>query len=288
MVTVLAIDASIIVYQQFASVGHLCTKEKEPTGLRFGFLRAVASYAKKFSADKVAIVWDGQGPIQKAEGIADYKGNRVVTPQKEQMWSQVPALKEMIGLTYWSQVWADGFEADDVIGTVARQMVAKGHKVVIVTSDNDMSQLISKDIQIYVPGKDARLKSWQDVLDEFGVCPDLLVYYRAFAGDVSDNLSRVLGHDQVEQYRIGLCGFKLPVLESTVVEWTREWMNQGVLTRGQFPKWEQNLKAMKLQAPANVTVQKGARDKTKLFDLFQKLEFKSMLPRVDELTRAEN
>ena len=115
METILLVDASPLVYSNFDKIGHLSTSTGEPTGLRYGFMRSVRSYAERTSATKVVICFDTLGTPIKASNVPEYKLNRETTPTKQKMYNQVPALKEMIRLTWYSQAEAPGYEADDLI-----------------------------------------------------------------------------------------------------------------------------------------------------------------------------
>lgn len=284
MAKVLVVDGSPIAYQQFSAIGHLSTKSGEPTGLRFGFMRAIRSYVTKFSADRVVVCWDTPAPINKAEGVESYKANRVTTPEKQKMYAQIEALREMIGLTSWTQAWADGYEADDVVGTVARKLAVQGNQVIVATTDNDMAQLIRDSIQMFVPGKNARIKTSDEVFREFGVRPEVLVYWRAAQGDVSDNIQGISGAclkqigDKFQRFLAKVGGPGVQV-EEVVMGWIRAhaWEADSL-------KYAENLNLMKLHSPAAVMVRKGTRDRVGLLTLFERLEFKSLLAKVDDFT----
>lgn len=148
MARLLLIDASPLIYANYAAMGHFSTKAGIPTGIRYGFLRSVRSYAEKLKADRVCVVYDHPSAVLKASQVESYKADRVTTEGKLKMWSQIPDLKELVKLTRWAQAEAEGFEADDVIGHLAREFAKQGHDAFIVTPDNDMLQLISDRIHI--------------------------------------------------------------------------------------------------------------------------------------------
>jgi len=125
--TILLIDASPLIYSNFNSIGFLESENGEPTGLRFGFLRSTRSYTEKNQADRTVLCFDLPGLVKKAEGHSTYKSNRVWTEEKNKMYGQVPELREMLSLTKYTQADAEGYEADDVIGSLARQMESQGH-----------------------------------------------------------------------------------------------------------------------------------------------------------------
>lgn len=281
----MVVDGSPVAYQQFSSVGHLSTKSGIPTGLRFGFMRAIRSYEKKLAIDKVVICWDTKGPIIKAEGRGEYKANRVPTAEKQKLYDQLPDLQAMISLTHWSQAWADGYEADDVVGALARKLESQGHEVIVVTTDNDMTQLMTEKVQIYVPGKNARIKTREEVVQQFGVGPEVLLYWRAARGDASDNLAGIKVGNFQELLKKALTGCFGPLVGyrhgpremEAVVQWVRKSAGDAVAE-----EYSKNLKVMSLVSPEKLSIQKGQRSREELLQLFEALEFKSLVGRIEE------
>lgn len=296
---ILLIDAAPLIYASFNSVGHLKASTGEPTGLRYGFTRAVRSYQEKLRADLVVIAHDLPGPVEKAQHLPHYKSNRTLTPEKVDMYSQVPALRELLDLTCWTQLEAPGYEADDLIGAVARAKGQRGHRVTIVSPDNDLLQLVNENVHVFRPGsakkhtKDRLLKE-DDVFATFGVHPEYLCIYRSIVGDQSDNLPGLAlrgieKHELQEflnrqgrstkpmtpdQFFEALCG--ATVLHSLL----------GVTADERI---RANFLAMSLPTPPNLIVKKGKKDREGLAALFRKLEFNSMSKYLDQLsgTKAE-
>ena len=130
----LLIDASPLIYAAWNSVGKLAVQsgphKGELTGLRFQCVRSIRAYARDTGANKVVICYDTPHPVKKAEGRAEYKSNRTMTDDKRQMYEHVPALKEMISHTWWTQVEAPGYEADDLIGFFTTTLHRQGQEVI--------------------------------------------------------------------------------------------------------------------------------------------------------------
>lgn len=284
MATILLVDASPLIYANFNSVGHFSTKAGEPTGLRYGFARSVRSYTEKVGADKVCIAFDRPGPIHKAAGVEEYKSDRVATPEKQTMWDQIPALREMIGLTRWAQAEAEGFEADDIIGHLARAFAQQDHSVYIITTDNDLVQLVSSKIKIWMPPK-AKAKAWfKDAAfcrERFGVYPHALLHYRAVVGDKSDNISGTGSGGQFEKRWQENCNS----LEDGRKTTPDEFLAKFPMPALDEAKYRQNYNLMSLHDPgAAMVIQRGAKDAAALAALFEKLEMKSMLNFVADMT----
>jgi hypothetical protein len=311
---VLLVDALPLVYANFAKVGNLSVQNGPhagtPTGLRFGFLRSVNSYRKRLQADRVVIAWDTQHPIKKAEGAESYYkagrsdeielgltgGQRV---NKDKMYAQIPDLKDMIGLTAWIQVECDGYEADDLIGHYSRELTASGaHKVFISTTDNDLCQLVNDQIKIFVPKSEKHgrkkdgFKDLDWVRNEFGGPTGVqLTLYRALVGDKSDNLPGVLLPEQLSNakhlIREVLCRTDAPSnpreLINVLRQATRAIVADEIEALGE--RFELMFRVMSLQSPPSGTirVRKGIKKTDQLQELFQKLEFNSMMKEIPTL-----
>lgn len=283
--TVLIIDASPLIYATFASVGHFSTQAGEPTGLRYGFLRSVKSYAEKTKADKVVIAFDLPGQIEKAKDRQEYKANRDWTPEKATMYAQVPALRELLADTWFTQADAEGFEADDVIATIARPLAAQANTVLVVTTDNDLCQLISPRIKIWMPPK-KKDKAWMKdddwVRENFRVPAKNLLVWRAIVGDESDHLapattnraSQVTIEDYLNRNETG------SELATDVTDLCPHFLGflKTVLTSEAMDMFARNLTCMALHdARPRLNLTKGRRDQEVLLKTFHRLEMKSML-----------
>lgn len=286
--SLLIIDASPLIYAVYDTQGHLCTSEGDPTGLRYGFLRSVRSYKTRTKCNKVAICYDMPGQVKKAVQFTDYKANREMTEDKRKMYSQVPALKEMISFTHWTQLQAEGFEADDIVGNLALTKAARGMRVVYVSPDNDLAQtLCHPRISRFIPGKKGgkdRYYTPEDVKSDFGVWPEHLLVWRAIVGDRSDNLSG-----------IGLAKPKEALIKEFLNTLPRQVLGfhdalaalkaAGFVTEDfDETKFEQNCVVMSLPFPDDLKVTPGKKDEKELTRLFRNLQFKSMMKHIPELT----
>jgi len=296
MSNVLVVDGSVIIYKQFSKVGHLSTTTGIPTGLRYGFTRAIRSYKEKFKCSTVVIAWDTGAPIKKADEVDfldEYKANRPTSESKQKMYGQLQDLKELIKLTSWSQVEEDGYEADDLIATVTRKLVEKDHRVTVVSTDNDMCQLISDKVSVFAPGKDPVVKNAVWVQKNFGVIPEMLLYYRAAAGDVSDNIPGVGWSKSVlESYAQMLLTASATLKDPTLMgspeameglAWVAAVTLDGQFKSERESTWRKNITMMRLTPPESMTITKGAKDQKALQELFVKLEFRTLMDKIPEL-----
>lgn len=291
---ILIVDASPLIYAVYDTQGHLSTSSGEPTGLRYGFLRSVRSYKERTKCNKVVLAFDTKGPIKKAEGLETYKANREFTETKANMYSQVPALRELIELTNWTQIEAPGYEADDIIGAVARAKSQRGDHIVIVTPDNDAAQLVNDRVNIFTPGKKGAKDTYkraEDIKEYFGVWPEQLLVWRAICGDKSDNIEGI-GLEKSACEAIKNVLLKLPRVtitpeifqEQVVPKLEPSLQEKFEHMHACRDKFDLNLRAMQLHRPEEMTITKGRGDAKAMEELFHKLEFKSMFKYIPDLT----
>lgn len=277
--TVVLVDAMCSCYAVNAVVGHLETKAGVQTGLRFGMLRMLLNLEKVLNPEKLVLVWDAVSPV-KAVGVDGYKANRGMTDDKKKMYGQLDELKQLISLTKYSQAYAEGYEADDVIGCLARQLKQEA-RVVIAATDNDFCQLIEDGRVVVWDPREKALREEQYVVDTFGRLPREMLFYRALVGDISDNLP----------------GIKLTVGENVLMKTffdvhVPDWMS-GVPHTAEFLKLFQkyvrvlseeesdrifsNVQVMSLLDPPEIDLTRGKSDLSALINELTKIECTSFM-----------
>jgi len=188
MTTLYLIDGSSFLYRAFHALPPLTNAAGEPTGALFGVVNMLRKVMKEDRPEHLAFVFDAPGKTFRDDLYVDYKANRPSMPEDLRMQVE-PLLKivEAIGVPILRE---PGVEADDVIGTLARQGRALGMNVVISTSDKDLTQLVEPGIVWLNTMTGERLDS-AGVAVKFGVPPDRIIHYLAFLGDAVDNVPGV-------------------------------------------------------------------------------------------------
>ncbi len=170
------------------------TSDGEPTFAVFAFVNILTSLLEKYDPEAIAVVFDTKEPTFRHEMYAEYKAHRDAFP--EDLVPQLGRIKEAIQLMGLEQVELPGWEADDIIGTIARREAASGREVLCLTSDKDYFQLVDEHVKILRPGKDVAQYDVFDaerVKEKFGVKPDHVIDVLALIGDSSDNVPGVKG-----------------------------------------------------------------------------------------------
>ncbi|MBR3365960.1 hypothetical protein IKG48_02465 [Candidatus Saccharibacteria bacterium] len=190
------IDGKSVFYRGYFAMGALSRSDGTPTGGIYGFAVIAMEIVKEIQPEKVVVAWDKAGTsIAKRKAIyADYKAGRK-KPDKD-FYAQIPLLRELISALGWDFVECDNYEADDIIGTLARQASREDYETVIVSSDLDMLQIVDKNIKMYRLLKGFSKLEEIDVpaLEEkYGISKDQFLDLKALKGDASDNIPGVPG-----------------------------------------------------------------------------------------------
>ena len=191
------IDGKSVFYRGYYAMGNLATSKGEPTSGVYGFAVIAMEIVRNIQPDQVVVAWDkARTSIAKRLAIfKDYKAGRVKPP--EDFYAQIPLLRELISALSWGFMEADEYEADDIIGTLARQADEAGdYMTYIVSSDLDMLQIVDENTKMY-----RILRGFSDleemdipaVEEKYGILKSQFLDLKALKGDNSDNIPGVPG-----------------------------------------------------------------------------------------------
>ncbi len=184
------VDGSSYLYRAFHALPPLTNADGEPTGAIYGVVNMLRKLLAEYPDGPMAVVFDAPGRTFRDDLYDQYKANRPSMP--DDLRPQIKPLKEIVEAMGLPLLEIDGVEADDVIGTLARQAEAAGQDVVISTGDKDMAQLVSPRITLLntMSGKSMDIDG---VREKFGVPPERIIDYLALVGDTSDNIPGIPG-----------------------------------------------------------------------------------------------
>jgi DNA polymerase-1 len=184
------VDVSSMFFRAFYAVRMLSNSQGMPTNAIYGFLSMSVKLLKDIKPDYMVYCYDQPGPSFRKEIYEDYKANRGETP--EELVPQIPYIKKLTELMGIPGIGKENYEADDIIGSLARYGRENKLEVVIVSGDKDFAQLIEDKVQMYDTMKDVQF-TVDKVVEKWGVRPDQFIDYLAITGDSSDNIPGVKG-----------------------------------------------------------------------------------------------
>ena len=166
------------------------TSKGEPTAGTYGFARELLRIIEQEKPDYIAVAFD-TGKTFRDEIFPAYKGTREKMP--DDLSPQIGRIRQMVDAFNIPRLEMEGFEADDVLGSIARIAAGQGLGVKIITGDRDLLQLVNERTAVYLAGDDQNYLTDEDVIKKLGVPPDQVVDYKALVGDKSDNIPGVAG-----------------------------------------------------------------------------------------------
>lgn len=183
------IDGSSYLYRAYFAIRQsLTTKTGFPTKAIYGIANMLWKVLREKNPESVAVAWDAKGPTFRHELYEHYKANRPTMPEDLQV--QIPFVREVVDAFGITQVEVEGYEADDIIATLARRLL--GHPILIVSGDKDLLQLVDSHVTCWDPMKD-EVVDLALVRERFGLEPPKLLDVMALSGDTSDNIPGVPG-----------------------------------------------------------------------------------------------
>jgi DNA polymerase-1 len=188
------IDGNSLVYRAFFALPEsIATSRGQPTNAIFGFASMLVKLLTEHGQKPTIVVWDA-GASGRKEVYPDYKGDRPSRP--DLLREQWPHLAPLVDAFGYLNVSCEGFEADDVIATIARRAREHGTEVTIVTGDRDTFQLVEDGVRVMATGRgitDTKVYDRQAVIDRYGIPPELIPDFYGLKGDTSDNIPGVPG-----------------------------------------------------------------------------------------------
>ena len=188
------IDGNSLVYRAFFALPEsIATSKGQPTNAIFGFASMLVKIISEYGVKPTLVVWDA-GMSGRKEVYEEYKGQRESKP--DLLAEQWPHMQPLVDAFGYENVRVDGYEADDVIATVAKHAREKGYEVMVVTGDRDLFQLIEPGVRVMATSRgitETKVYDREAVMDRYGIAPELIPDFVGLKGDTSDNIPGVPG-----------------------------------------------------------------------------------------------
>ncbi|MDH4208177.1 MAG: DNA polymerase, partial [Anaerolineae bacterium] len=285
------IDGHALAYRAFFAlpVDAFSTSGGELTNAVYGFTMMLLHALQTEKPDYIAVTFDAPEATFRHEEFEEYKAHR--PPMREEMRSQMSRIRQVVQALNVPTFEVAGYEADDLIGALARQASEKGVETVIVTGDNDTLQLVSPRVRVITPGghsqrfSEAKLFDEQAVRDKYGIEPYLVADYKALVGDKSDNIPGVSGvGEKTAQQLIQEYGSIERIYEhlEEIESGRARKALEGQEERAQLSK---RLATIVTDVPIKLDLEKcrtSDYDRGEATELFRELEFRSLVQRLPQ------
>lgn len=281
------LDAYALIYRAYYAFIHnpVITSKGLNTSAIYGFVNTLNDIIKNQTPSHIAVVFDPPSPTFRHKMYNEYKANREATP--EDIKKSVPYIKKVISAYNIPILEVEGYEADDTIGTIAKKAESKGFKVYMMTPDKDFAQLVSENIFIYKPGRGGdKAVIWdkEKVREKFMVeSPEQVIEVLALWGDASDNIPGAPGiGEKTSKKLISKYGSIDEIFKN--IEHFKGKQKENLIEYREQIELSRKLVEIPLDVPVDFdeeAMKSKDPDKEKLQEIFQELEFKSFLFRLN-------
>ena len=282
----LVIDGNSIANRAFYGIKLLTTKDGRYTNAIYGFLNILLSLLKECQPDEVAVAFDLKAPTFRHKMYDGYKATRHAMP--EELAQQMPVLKQLLADLGYRTVTAEGWEADDILGTLAAACAARKDDCFLATGDRDSLQLVSESTTVLlaatVMGRSKTVVMDEDAIQEkYGLAPKQLIEVKSLMGDASDNIPGVKGiGEKTALTLVQNFGTLEGVYEHIDDKLIKPKQREHLLECREMAQLSHTLGTIRTDAPidtAEGTYAVGEGNKAEAVRLLQELEIHSLIPR---------
>lgn len=285
------LDVSAIMYRAYFANMNFKTKN-EPTGAVYGFTNTLLSIIKEFSPDYIGAAFDvKRASLKRSEIYSEYKAQRDAVP--EDLLLQIPRIEELLDGFNINRFKIDGYEADDVMGTLSQKLAKEGIEVIVVTGDKDLAQILDKNVKIALLGKGEGgdkfkiLETDEDVVEYLGVTSKMIPDFFGLIGDSSDGIPgvRKIGPKKaapmLEKYK-NLEGVYENIDKLTEIPGIGKSLITNMIEDKEIAFMSRKLATIEKNISIDCTIDnlKYFIDNKKLLDLFKTLEFRVLIKKM--------
>lgn len=286
MTRLVLIDGNALLHRAYHAVPPFTTSKGELINAVYGFSSMILKSLHDLKPDFIAVAWDEKGPTFRHQAYTQYKATR--GPADDGLSSQYKRVHEIVDVLNIPEFSVSGYEADDLIGTLALQAEKeKNLDIIILTGDRDIMQVIDERIKILMPKKtlsDVGLYGVEEFVARFGFMPKQIIEYKALAGDASDNIPGVAGIGDVSATKL-IHKFETieKIYQPENLQTLPERMQKLLAEGAESAVMSKTLATLDLYAPIKLELDKCIvhdYDHQKAVKLFEELEFKSLINRL--------
>ena len=279
-------DANALIHRAYHAIPHLSTRKGEPTGAVYGFVSMILKALSELKASYWACAFDYPAPTFRHRVLPSYKAQRPAIPSE--LKTQTRRAREVVEVFGMPLYELEGYEADDILGTLSYQAENMGMETIIISGDTDTLQLVSDKVRVMVP-KPQRPFSDTIIYDEklveerYEVPPKLLPDLKALKGDPSDNIPGVPGIGEKTAIRLLKTFGSIEGIYERIEEVEPLSLRKVLKEREGEVRRSKSLTLIRRDLPIKLELDRcelGRFDRKKVVELFRELEFFSLLPRL--------
>ena len=290
----LLIDGHSILNRTFYGIPELTNSEGLHTNAVYGFLNILFKILEEESADYCIVAFDVKHPTFRHEMYKEYKGTRKPMPQE--LHEQVPLMKEVLASMNIQTIVAPGFEADDIIGTLAKRGEGMGMEVSVLSGDRDLLQLATEHTTIRIPKTkkgNTEIENYNadGVKELYGVTPLQFIDVKAFMGDTADNIPGVPGVGEKTAVKLISEYGSLDGVYENIDNIKKSKMKENVVANEELARLSKTLATINVDSPIECNIEAAVvKDiyNDKSFEFMKRLEFKSIIKRFDSSLISES
>lgn len=287
----LLFDGNALVHRAYHAIPPLTvSKTGELVNAVYGFTSILLKVLAELQPDYWAVAFDYPGPTFRHKMFEGYKAQRKKTP--EELKKQIIRVHHLVEVLNIPVFEVDGYEADDILGTLSGKAVEMGVDSIIATGDNDMLQLLSPDIKAFMPRRsfnDSFLYDVEAVQAKYGVSPGQIVDYKAMVGDASDNIAGVPGIGSKTAAKLIKRYGSLEEIYAHINEIAPSKLQTALCQNKSQAFQSKELVTIIKEVPVELNLEDclvNNFDREKVVELFQELEFSKLLPRLPRMADA--
>lgn len=282
------IDGHSILNRAFYGVPDLSNSAGLHTNAVYGFLNILFKILEEEKPDYLTVAFDVHAPTFRHEIYKEYKGTR--KPMPEELREQVPVMKEVLDVMGIKRVEQPGFEADDILGTLARRGEKEGMAVSLVSGDRDLLQIASEHIKIRIPktkGGKTEIEDYYaaDVKAKYQVTPLQFIDMKALMGDTADNIPGVPKVGEKTAAELMVCYGSIENIYAHVEEISKKSIRESLIANRELADLSKVLATINTDSPVDFSFEEaviGDFYTQEAYVLFKKLEFKNLLGRFEK------
>ena len=282
---IVVIDGNSLINRAYYAIQRpMITKDGLYTHAVYGFLNILQKIRRDYEPGYMVVAFDMKGPTFRHEEFAEYKAGRKKMPPELAM--QLPLLKEILNSMKVAILETEGFEADDIIGTIAKKAEENDFETLIITGDKDALQLATHDTKIIITKKgisDFDVYDYDAMVEKYGFTPEQFIDFKGLMGDPSDNIPGIPGVGEKTAQKLVLEYGSVTGLVNSAKNIENPKLRQKIEENAQLALMSRRLAEINTRVPIDIDFDDYVEeepDYDKLIELYKKLEFNSFLKKL--------